>query len=366
MGGISSVNFHRRLELVLGRLDLEDCLIEFQEIDLHATAPSIEKNGAFARVELHRRSDPLFGTSCRVISGTKLFREEDPELETLVRRSGFCPFCEDNVSSATFPFPEKVVEGGRIRRGDCWVVPNVLAYSTASAVGIYDVSRHFIPIKDFDENLLYNAFSAMLHHTRAVREADSSLSYSSINANYLPSSGSSLVHPHLQSSHDFVPLSVQSLLETASLRHLTRWGVPYLTELIEKEQNGPRWVAQRGKFSWLTPFSPSGFHEVWAVHTEIGDLTELEEADIRDFAQGLSRVMAGYSHAKLGAFNFSLLGGGSEWRENGSRLLFRMVSRSSVEPYYRSDVTYFEKLCNEALIDMTPEKWCEALRGHFE
>ena len=42
----------------------------------------------------------------------------------------------------------------------------------------------------------------MVRHARAVRRFDPTAVWSSVNANYLPPSGSSLVHPHLQSAHD--------------------------------------------------------------------------------------------------------------------------------------------------------------------
>jgi hypothetical protein len=33
-----------------------------------------------------------------------------------------------------------------------------------------------------------------------------------------------------------------------------------------------------------------------------------------------------------------------------------VVSRSSPDPWYRSDATYFERLYGEALIDLSPEE----------
>ena len=44
-------------------------------------------------------------------------------------------------------------------------------------------------------------------------------------------------------------------------------------------------------------------------------------------------------------------------------MLCKIVSRSNAEPMYRSDVTYFEKLHGEAMVDLTPEEIADLVRG---
>ena len=78
----------------------------------------------------------------------------------------------------------------------------MLAYATHSAVGIYDSARHFIDLDELTSEVVADAISAMLEHARAVRRFDPAAVWGSVNANYLPPAGSSLVHPHLQSAHD--------------------------------------------------------------------------------------------------------------------------------------------------------------------
>ncbi len=341
-------------------------MIKFQEIDLKALAPNPANGGRFEPMGLLQRIDPLFGESCRIVSGAKLQPDQTPDLEDFVLKRGFCPFCADVIGKLTFPFPSEIVPAGRIVNGSSWVVPNILAYSTYSAVGVYDTSRHFLHLGDFTEEILFNAFSGMLEHGRSVRRHDNAVRYSSINANYLPSSGSSLPHPHLQSSHDFVPLSSQRRMESLLRSYAGEYGSTYFGDLISQERGGARWVGKVGSYSFLVPFAPSGFHEVWAVHDSKTDLVEMNDEDTTFLASGLAKVLGVYEKKNLSAFNFSLQGLPVESAEFGSRILFRITTRSAIEPYYRSDVTYFERLCGEAMIDYLPEAWAEELRSEFD
>jgi galactose-1-phosphate uridylyltransferase len=339
--------------------------ISFVERVLDASVPDFDNGGAFKDVPIIFRIDPLLGLSCRIISGEKLQPTEPADVGPLRERRGFCPFCADTIDEATAPFPTEVIEEGKVREGRCVVVPNVLAYSSYSAVGVYDPSRHFLGMGDFDASLVGDALWAMVRHAQAVSRHDQSMTYFSINANYMPSSGSSLVHAHLQSSCDAVPLSMQRLRGEASRRFLLAQGRPYGEVLIETEREGPRWIGETGPVAWLTPFAPTGFHEVWGYIQGVRDIPQLDEPTTRCLGQGVAKILGAYAGAHLSAFNFSLQGGGPEASENGTELLFRVVSRAPIEPYYRSEITYFERLGLEAMIDQSPESWAHAVRTRF-
>ena len=117
--------------------------------------------------------------------------------------------------------------------------------------------------------------------------------------------------------------------------------------------------------AWLTPFAPTGFHEVWGVVSGAADVTDLTEQDSQALGQGLSQVLAAYRAWNLSSFNFALIGGGPGAREHGHQVVLKVVSRSNPEPWYRSDATYFERLYGEALIDLSPEEVAEGVRATF-
>jgi UDPglucose--hexose-1-phosphate uridylyltransferase len=338
--------------------------IDFEERDLEAVVPDLAAGGAWTRVRLRWRRDPLTGASARILTGVKLQPESRTDLTELVAKPAFCPFDAEHIETATVPFPVELVEEGRVRVGRAVVVPNIMAYATHSAVGIYDPGRHFLDLDELTPALVGDALAAMVLHAHRIRRSDHSAAWSSINANHLPPAGASLVHPHLQSAHDAHGLTTQRLLVERSRDWKDRHGA-YWTALVEQESGGPRWVGHIGRVAWFTPFAPTGFHEVWAVVDGAADVTELTDEDTRALGQGLSQVLAAYKDANLTSFNYGIIGGGPHAHADGHQVLLKVVSRSNPDPVYRSDATYFERLWGEALIDLSPEEVAEDVRARF-
>jgi UDPglucose--hexose-1-phosphate uridylyltransferase len=339
--------------------------IEFEERDMHASVPDLAAGGAWTQVRLRWRRDPLTGASARILTGEKLQPESRPDLTELTAKPTFCPFDAEYLEKATVPFPAELTAEGRIRVGQAVVVPNIVAYATHSAVGIYDTERHFLDLDELTPSLVGDALTAMVRHARAVRRLDPEAVWSSVNANCLPPSGSSLVHPHLQSSHDACGLTGQRQLAERAGAWRDRHGSSYWADLVGQEDGGPRWLGRTGRVAWLTPFAPTGFHEVWGVVGGAADVTDLTEQDTRDLGQGLSRVLAAYRDWNLASYNFAMIGGGPRAREHGHQVVLKVLSRSNPEPVYRSDATYFERLLGEALIDLSPEEIAEGIRARF-
>jgi galactose-1-phosphate uridylyltransferase len=338
--------------------------IAFEERDMEAMVPDLSAGGAWTRTQLRWRRDPLTGASARILTGVKLQPPARSDLSELAAPPAFCPFDADRLDTATFPFPPELTAEGRIRCGKAVVVPNIMAYATHSAVGVYDSERHFLDLPDLTPALIGDALIAMIRHALAVRRYDPSAVWSSINANYLPPSGASLVHPHLQSAHDAYGLTQQRFL-VERCRAWTEGHGSYWATLVDQEAGGPRWVGGIGRVAWLTPFAPSGFNEVWAVVDGAADLTDLDEEDCRALGQGLSQVLATYLTWNLASFNFGIIGGGPDGSQAGHQVVLKVVSRSNPDPMYRSDVTYFERLYDEALIDADPEEIAAGLRPGF-
>jgi UDPglucose--hexose-1-phosphate uridylyltransferase len=338
--------------------------IDFEERDLEARVPDLAAGGTWTRVRLRWRRDPLTGASARILTGAKLQPASRPDLRELTAKPAFCPFDIEHLETATFPFPPELTAEGRIRLGKAVVVPNILAYATHSAVGIYDPGRHFLDLDDLTPSLVGDTLAAMVRHAQAVRRLDPAARWSSINGNYLPPAGSSLVHPHLQSAHDAYGLTGQRLLAERSGVWQGGRGSDGAA-LAAREAGGPRWVGQTGRVAWLTPFAPSGFHEVWGVVSGAADVTELTEEDCQALGQGLSGVLAAYRAWNLTSFNFGVIGGGPQAHEHGYQVVLKVLSRSNPEPVYRSDATYFERIYGEALIDLSPEEVADGVRTRF-
>lgn len=336
--------------------------IGFVEHQVTARVPELGNASNTVEAPLTVRVDPLTGHTSRVLHGEKLAPSSRPDLSALTAPPPFCPFCADKIELATGTFADTITDEGRIRRGLSAVVPNVMAYSEFSSVGLYDTSRHFVDLDGLTPELVGDLLTGLTAYTRGV--AGLRPMWHSINANYLPPAGSSLVHPHAQSAHDDFGTTAQRRLVKASRSWESERGTSFWATLVQQEQDGPRWLGTRGRISVLTPWAPVGFHEVWAVLPEVHDIVELTDSDCHDLGAVLSGILAGYHAQNLASFNWALYGGGPQ-PSSAYGLLLRVVSRSNPDPVYRSDVTYFERLHEEAMIDASPEQVCEKIALHL-
>lgn len=336
--------------------------IEQVEHVITARVPELTAPANTIEVPLRIRIDPLTGDTARVLSGAHLAPSQRPDLTALTADPPFCPFCADRIETATGTFSPEITDEGRIRRGRAVVVPNVLAYSELSSVGIYDSTRHFVDLADLTPELVGDLLEALVAYTAGVHRQRPR--WSSINANYLPPAGSSLVHPHAQSAHDDVGTTMQRRLVAASEAWSGGDGDSYWATLVAQERDGARWIGDRGRVAFFTPWAPVGFHEVWAVFDDVASIEQLTASDCADLGAGLSAVFQTYRSLNLTSFNWALYGGGPQPSGRYS-LLLKVVSRSNAEPMYRSDVTYFEKLHAEAMVDIAPEEMAELVRPLF-
>lgn len=341
-------------------------LLVFKEIDLEARAPDASDDGKWIPVPLVQRTDPLTLKTSRILTGVKLQPESAPSLDELTSGGGFCPFCDGTIEKVTFPFERDVVKQGRLRRNRAAIVPNIMAYSSYSSVTLYDTSTHFLGLREFSRDVLFDAFSLTLEYARALRHVRPQLTWSSLSANYLPSSGSSVVHPHMQSSHDLVPMQVQRDFSQAARRYYADNSTSYFIDLVESERRGPRFISDDASLTWLTPFAPRGFQEIWGVIKGANDLVTLSDETLASLAKGMETIFRYYDANNFSAFNFSLIDGGPEGSDFGFGSLFRILVRSNPDPYYRSDVTYFERLLDEPLIDVSPEEVAAGVKAFFE
>src|SRR6185312_13055338 len=109
---------------------LDVATIKFDERDLDAQVPDLAAGGAWTRVRLRWRRDPLTGSSARILTGEKLQPDTRPDLTELTAKPSFCPFDSEHLEKATVPFPAELTAEGRIREGRAVVVPNIMAYAT--------------------------------------------------------------------------------------------------------------------------------------------------------------------------------------------------------------------------------------------
>ena len=225
--------------------------------------PDLAAGGAWTRVRLRWRQDPLTGASARILTGVKLQPPTRPDLTELTAKPAFCPFDAEHLETATVPFPAELTAEGRIRLGRAVVVPNIMAYATHSAVGIYDPGvtsstwttdavprrgrpdRHGPPCPDG---------AAPGPHRRVE-----------FDQRQLPAALGRLTGPSAPPVRSRRLRPDRPAPAGREVRGVARDGRVLLGRPGRPGGRRPRWAGQYRPGGLADPFAPTGFHEVWGV-----------------------------------------------------------------------------------------------------
>ncbi|MFC1858821.1 hypothetical protein ACFL9U_12470 [Thermodesulfobacteriota bacterium] len=341
--------------------------MKFEAIVKKTVMLNPKKNMAQRVVPTEIRFDPLTGRTSRICHFMKL-QWEKPEFDRIVAGTeATCPFCPANVLVVTPCFPEEIAPSGRIISDDMVLFPNIAPYDGLSAV-VTMGGRHFIPMDEIDPQRMTKAFELAMTFFRRVEEiGHPEAVYHLINMNYMPPSGSSLIHPHLQVfSSSFAPQLMREELNAAKT-YLQTSGTNYWDDLVKTETSrGERYLGTIGRTIWLTAYAPMGVAgDVLVVVDGVRSTLELTAEDLADMANGLTRVMTAYDKIGIYSFNMNFFTGKAQDEHFRFHLLFSPRTFFN-QTLSTPDVGALRNLYNETLCMAFPEEINDMLKPQFQ
>ena len=312
------------------------------------------------------RKDPLTGKTSRICHFRPL-KWKKPDLDQLIAGTEkTCPFCPDRVMKVTPCFPEDIVPEGRLVLDDKVLFPNIAPYDILGAVATLG-DRHYIPMTDFETDRLADGFRLAIRFFQHIDNMNHPESvYHLVSWNYMPASGSSIIHPHYQV---FATAYAPNLLRTelqAAKTYMKKKGTNYWDDLVEAEKAGKdRFLGRIGRTNWMTVFAPLGVAgDVVAVVDATRSTLELRDEDLTDLADGLNRLMAAYDRTGIYNFNVSFYPGA----EGDDFTRFHLVF--SPRTYFNEalgtpDVASLRNLGNEGVCTAFPEDINKILKTEF-
>ncbi len=282
------------------------------------------------------RRESLTGIRCR-ISPVRVERKIDTVPAIPPSREG-CPFCPDSIGVATPTFED----GSRLRYGESVTFPNLYPYAERHIVTVITPDH---ATGRFGVRCLADALSG------AAEALSRSPGYASINWNYLPSAGASIVHPHLQGIADTEPTFLAGLYIAAARRYLADHGRLYWDDLVEHERRSGRFLFEDEIF-WSASPVPLGEREVRGV-LPVSTLADIGPY-IEPLAGGILRIVEFYRSLGTHAFNVSILfdapGAG-----RGHRAFCSLIARLNPNSLSMCDSAFMERLHLEPVILTLPE-----------
>ncbi|MFB6110609.1 MAG: hypothetical protein ABEJ60_07035 [Halodesulfurarchaeum sp.] len=332
--------------------------IEFTREIQTATFNNPLEDFAETDVEVEIREDPLTGRQTRIVPDAFVEPESDPDLDTSVTDGEGCFFCPDMVEEATPTYPD-VVGMDRGSVGEATSFPNLNPYGAHSNVVVL-TEDHYVPIEELPADRLADGLRAALEYVEAVFENDASATVASINMNFLPSAGSSIVHPHVQTLVDDRGTNSQRARIEGAREYREETDSEYFEDVIAATTPTDRYVGTTGEVEWLAPFAPRHHRHVRGIAPERGRLSP-DSAVLPAIARGIEHVLSHYAEVGLNSFNFGL----HVADEPSIRPHVDVVARSVFQEYAWSDATFFETIHDESVIDVPPEEYARDLSTRF-
>jgi galactose-1-phosphate uridylyltransferase len=328
--------------------------------------PEIGFQGEEQLVEV--RVDPLTGWRARInmMRRMRIKQVSQLQLEPFGKKDFLqeCPFCPGNIERKTPMFPEDIVDGGRLKMGEATLFPNRYGFSEHHAVVVL-TRKHYVPIGEFKAQSLHDAIRLSLQFLQRLSHRSKVL-YAWINWNYMPPSGASVIHPHLQVTAERSSSWALKELLKKSLMYYRRRKRGYWLQLIETERRlRERFIGEDNYTVWLSSYAPRGNNEIIALQPSISSLGEMEEEHVRSLSEGVSLLLKAYDGIGVNSFNMSTYSDEFHSKSKHFTLQFRFISRPRLVSYYTNDEGFMEILQLEPVIEQTPETTAKLLKPFF-
>lgn len=315
------------------------------------------------------RIDPITGRTSRIchfnLPGLPPFNWEGLKEAS---KKGFCPFCKDVLEQVTPKFPPEVIPEGRLFEGEATLVPNLMPYDEHSAVCIL-TKEHVVPTDEILSSTLKSGLLLCARYLKAVRKAEQAKDplYGTLHMNFMPPSGGSLIHPHLQTFATRFPGNLHRLyLEKAAL-YAQNNSKPALEALIEAEQkNTVRYLGQLSKIHALVNFASFGLlGDILFIASGVRDFFEDGVSELGYLATLVARTLRFFDDLNLFSFNLALFSGTP--KDDGFVSFAILSPRLFIEPRFMApDVSALRFLYDEPFSVVYPEDIAEKLKPYLK
>jgi galactose-1-phosphate uridylyltransferase len=227
-------------------------------------------------------------------------------------------------------------------------------------------AEHYVPLGAFTEEVLSDAFGVALDYFRALASHPRT-TYCLAFWNYLPASGGTQIHPHLQLSATETPGNALEHELEASQRYAAEYGHPYWLDLIQAEEEaGERFVGRGAHSVWITDFvSQSLLADIDVLFPETHTLLELSTDALAEFCRGLGNVLRQFEAQGIYSFNLAWFSATS--LRDDFWLHARVSPRVYMTPrLWGADTSALQHLYQEHFMVQTPEAAAQLLRGSLQ
>lgn len=324
------------------------------------------KNFERTDVYAEMRYDPLTGHRVRVYDIE--WKTKKVDFYRLGEKSKErCPFCEGALEKMAARFPKDFIEEGHLKRGECTLIPNILPYAENASVAVL-TKAHIVPMGQMEEKTIFDGISLLLDFSREIskyRKKD--YNFAHLHWNYMPTSGGSLIHPHMQVYVTDTALNYHNRVLEKAKEFKEKWGYEFFTEYLKKEEEEKdRLIFKSGRCVLLAPFASRGMlGEFLIIIQESFNYRDITLDDIKNLSKLIRKLTLFFDKKYIAGFNLALFS--SPLDENIILNHIRIYPRvyRDVE-VFATDIETPTLLYGESFCLISPEKNAKEVRQYLE
>ncbi|GAB4434818.1 MAG: galactose-1-phosphate uridylyltransferase [bacterium] len=258
-------------------------------------------------VKAEMRFDPLTGHRVRVFEID--WQTKKIDFYALGEKNKHrCPFCEGVIKEKAARFTSELCKEGYFKKGSVTLIPNILPYAENAAVAVL-TKEHVVPMGKMPQETIYNGLTLMTEYAKKVSQYDKKdYRYALLHWNYMPASGGSLIHPHMQVYVTDTPLNYHARVLEKALEFSNSYGLEFFKAYLEKEaEESIRVIAKRGRVVLIAPFASRGMlGEFLLIIEDSYNYRNITEEDFSNISSLIYDLTLFLDSRNIPAFNLAL------------------------------------------------------------
>ncbi|MCK4540044.1 DUF4931 domain-containing protein [Candidatus Parcubacteria bacterium] len=242
-----------------------------------------------------------------LITPRRASRPKDIREQTIIKRTGDCPFCPKNID------PKNIVD--EIKKDGKWQIVSIknifpaVSLDNDKAYGTQEViiedRDHIKEMADLNETEIENVLRMYARRTLAL-SANKKLNYILCFKNQGSKAGASIVHAHSQIfATNILPPDIRDESMLAKAYRVEHKSCPYC-DLIKKELKQTRKIFEDKFIAAFAPYASEYHYEAWIfTKRHLDNITKLNDSEFQSFAKCLKIILTKLQALDL-SFNFFL------------------------------------------------------------
>jgi len=327
---------------------------------------SPRNNFKLTDVYAEKRYDPLTGHRVRVYEIDWNTKPVD-FYELGEKSQKRCPFCDDKLNLYAARFDPAFCPEGFLKKGEVTLIPNILPYAENAAVSIL-TREHVVPMGKMPAKTISDSFSLIFEYAKDVSIFQKkTYKFAHLHWNYMPTSGGSIIHPHMQVYVTDEPLNYHRRVLEKAMEFQEKYGSEFFECYIRKEEEEKaRIIYVDETLAFLSPFASRGMlGEFMIIFKHAFTYHDMTQEIIDKVSSVIYKLTLFFKSKCIPGFNLAFYA--SPVGEKVMRAHIRIYPRVYRDPdIFATDVETPTLLYGESFSLISPEKNAEMVRHFFE